>query len=282
MSKKSISLILTLIFAIVVAPATALAKPAVQAAGGRTSGTTTLTGMDISYPQCGVSVPGNQAFAIVGVTGGMATTTNSCLAEQLVWAKTAVGGTSQDKIQLYVNTGNPGGLGTATWPIINTDNNPYGVCDGGDSLACAWQYGWNRAEEDVISRFQPAALVAGVNTLPSAYTWWLDVELANSWKDPISAFNTQSNVSVLEGMTEYFTSVGGTVGVYSTAYQWGQIVGSSVTPISSLYGLKNWRPAGSTLKAAKQTCAVAPLTPTGTVVMTQYTVNGLDYDYSCI
>jgi hypothetical protein len=279
MSKNtfSLGLTLTLIFAVLIAPV-ALAKPTVSAAS---KPTTTLIGMDISYPQCNVSVPTGQAFAIVGVTGGLATTTNPCLANQLMWANLSTGGTSQDKVQLYVNTGNPGLL-SAAWPTTNTANNPYGVCDGSDSIACAWQYGWDRANDDVNLKFQPAAATAGISTVAANYTWWLDVEIANSWKDPVSQFNTDSNVAVLEGMTEYFQSVGGTVGVYSTAYQWGQIVGSSVTTSSNLYTLKNWRPAGSTLKAAKQTCAVAPLTAGGAVVMTQYTTNGLDYDYSCV
>lgn len=274
-------IVLSLLFgftsALVVAPSVRAAKPV--AGGGAPA---TPLGIDISYPQCGKPVPKTQAFGIVGVNGGLATTTNPCLKDQLVWASKSVGGTPQDKIQLYVNTANPGGLNTSSWPTSSTPENPHGICDGSDSMACAWQYGWNRAAEDVTNRFAPAATQAGIDTSSSAYTWWLDVETINTWKAPTSSFNTQSNTAVLEGMTAHFQSVGGTVGLYSTAYQWGQIVGSSVSTGSNLKGLKNWRPGGANLSTAKQACTAAPLTTNGTVVLTQFISKNLDYNYSCI
>lgn len=265
------------------APTTFAAKPV----GG--GGSTTPLGIDVSWPQCGKRLPSTQAFGIVGVNGGLATTTNPCLKEQLVWASQSVGGTPQEKLQLYVNTANPGGLNTASWPESNTDPagnnsaNPYGTCDGSDSLACAWQYGWNRSLEDVRDRFQPAAVqAAGVDTSPAAYIWWLDVETENTWKLSGSSFDTTSNVAVLEGMTEYFKSVGARVGLYSTGYQWGQIVGSSVSATSNLNGLNNWRPGGANLSTAKSACTTSPLTANGKVVLTQFVSKNLDYNYSCI
>ena len=83
-------------------------------------------------------------------------------------------------------------------------------------------------------------------------------------------------------MTEYFTSIGvRAVGIYSTRYQWGQIVGNGVSATSSLNGLSNWRPAGGDREAAAATCGVAPLTPGGIVEMTQYTQD-YDYNHTCI
>ena len=83
-------------------------------------------------------------------------------------------------------------------------------------------------------------------------------------------------------MTEYFTSIGVRgVGIYSTRYQWRHIVGNAVSDTSSLNGLSNWRPAGETLREAKSTCDVEPLTPGGVVEMTQYWKD-FDYNYSCI
>jgi hypothetical protein len=112
-------------------------------------------GNDISYPQCGKSYPTGQLFGIVGVNGGIASTTNPCLSSELSWAANTIDSAiNQAKIQLYVNTGNPGGLNTATWPQNNTDpegnmtTNPHGTCDGSNSVACAWQYGWNRAVDE--------------------------------------------------------------------------------------------------------------------------------------
>lgn len=247
----------------------------------------TPLGIDVSYPQCGARLPTDHAFGIVGVTGGLATNTNPCLKDQLVWASKALGGTSQEKVQLYVNTANPGGLNTESWPRSEVDAasttpiNPYGKCDGSDSLACAWMYGRNRAIEAVRDRFQPAANLAGLNTAAAAYVWWLDVETENTWKAPSSSFNTESNTAVLEGMTAYLTSLGVRVGLYSTAYQWSQIVGGSVSASSNLGGLPNWRPGGASLATAKDACSAAPLTPGGTVVLTQYVSKGFDYNYVC-
>lgn len=276
MKKMFFGLSLSFMSIVLLAPSALAAKPSAGAV------VSAPLGIDISYPQCGKQVPKTQAFGIVGVNGGLATTTNPCLVDQLNWAKRSVGGTSQDKIQLYVNTANPGGLNTDSWPKTNTANNPKGLCDGSDSLACAWQYGWNRASEDMTNRFAPAATAAGISASPASYTWWLDVETMNTWKAPTSSFNTLSNATVLEGMTAAFLAANAHVGIYSTAYQWGQIVGSSVSSASNLNGLKNWRPGGANLSTAKQACSAAPLTPNGSVVLTQYISKNLDYDYSCI
>lgn len=248
--------------------------------------TITKVGNDISYPQCGKSLPTGYGFGIVGVNGGIASTTNPCMDTELQWATQSLGTLNQTKIQLYVNTGNPGGLNTVTWPKDNTDPagnvtaNPYGTCDGSDSNACAWQYGWNRAVDDVQSRFVPAAQSANVSANPSDYPWWLDVETANSWKDSTDA-KFEENRAVLEAMTSYFQSRGITVGIYSTSFQWGQIVGN-VPSGSNLNGLPNWRPGASTLADAIGNCAVSPLTSGGSVTLTQYTTNNFDYDYSCL
>jgi hypothetical protein len=263
--------------------------PAIAGAA-RTSGTTTRTplGIDISWPQCGKRVPTDQAFGIVGVNGGLATTTNPCLREQLIWAKRSNGGTSQELVQLYVNTANPGGLNTESWPKSNTDpagivtDNPHGICDNSDSLACAWQYGWNRALEDVRDRFQPAAARAGISSVAATYIWWLDVETENTWKLSGTAFDHQSNVAVLEGMTAHFSATGARVGLYSTGAQWNQIVGGAVGTDSNLNGLPNWRPGGANLTTSKEACKAAPLTANGGVVLTQFISKNLDYNYSCV
>lgn len=268
-----------------VAPVSA-ARPTKPGGGGE--GSKDPLGIDVSWPQCGRKLPTNQAFAIVGVNGGIATTTNECLADQLVWGSKSVGGTNQELLQLYVNTANPGGLSTPSWPKSNTDTagdltaNPYDVCDGSDSLACAWQYGWNRAEEDVRLRFVPAATTARANADPAAYIWWLDVETENTWKFGGSQFDYESNVAVLEGMTAYFKGIRVRVGLYSTGPQWNRIVGSAVASDSNLIGLDNWRPGGASLATAKQACSADPLTANGRVVLTQFVSKNLDYNYSCV
>jgi hypothetical protein len=224
-------------------------------------------GVDISYPQCGKPLPSGQAFAIVGVNGGRAETTNPCLAAELAWAAESIGGTVHDDVQLYVNTGNP--AGGELWP--QSGGNRHGTCDGSNSRPCAYQYGWDRARDDATTR--------GVSN-PEQYMWWLDVEIANTW-DYTTGGGTR-NAAVLEGMTEYFTSIGTRgVGIYSTKYQWGKIVGNGVDSTSSLNGLANWRPTGSTLEGAQANCGLAPLTPGGVIEMTQFTTD-FDHNWSCI
>lgn len=248
----------------------------------------TPLGIDISWPQCAKAPSVTPAFVVVGVNNGRANDTNSCLVEQLAWAHAnATGKTKQDNVQLYVNTANPGGLGTDSWPLNNIDaalnpvSSQYGQCTGGDTLACAWQYGWNHAQLDAIERFAPAATLANIPSNPSSYMWWLDVEVESTWKQLTTPFDAQSNVAVLEGMTAYFNSINARVGLYSTASQWSQIVGAAVGPNSNLNGLPNWRPGGMNLKTAQQACAATPLTRGGIVVMTQYVSRSLDYNYSC-
>jgi hypothetical protein len=276
MRKLSLKLIsLTLIATLFVPASVSAARPS----GGTT--TKTPLGIDISWPQCGKSVPTDQAFGIVGVNGGLATTTNPCLKDQLIWATKSVGGTVQEKVQLYVNTANPGGLKTASWPSASTPDNPHGPCDNSDTVACAWQYGWNRALEDVQDRYQPAAAQAGLGAA-STYIWWLDVETENTWKLSGSSFDNQSNVAVLEGMTAYFKSLNIRVGLYSTGAQWGQIVGNAVSATSNLNSLPNWRPGGATQSTAKQACSATPLTTGGKVVLTQFVSKNIDYNLSCI
>ncbi len=228
-------------------------------------------GNDISWPQCGKSLPRGQAFGIVGVNNGLANNTNPCLASQLTWAVGSKGGTGQPTSALYVNTGNPG-LAGSWWPANNNYGgsavgNPYGTCNHTATPACAYMYGYAKAYDDVNIR--------GV-TGPSAYLWWLDVETGNSWSS-----NTTENTADLEGMTDYFHSIGADVGLYSTSYQWEIIVGT-VPPDSSLYSLRNWIPGVRTLAQAKANCASAALTAGGKVTLTQYVSGSLDYDYSCI
>lgn len=282
MKKLMVAALASTIFMLGGGPTVMAAKPSVQP-----SKTVIPLGIDVSYPQCGKTLPTTHAFGIVGVNGGLATTTNPCLTNQLRWADKALGTTNQDNVQLYVNTANPGGFNTDSWPKNDVDaagltqTNPYGVCDGSDSLGCAWMYGWNRALEDDRDRFQPAARQAGLSADAGDYVWWLDVETENTWKPATSGFNTRSNVAVLEGMIAYLNSINARVGLYSTAYQWNSIVGSSVGPDSNLNGLPNWRPGGSSLRTAKEACKAAPLTAGGTVVLTQFISKGLDYNYAC-
>ena len=237
-------------------------------------------GIDVSHPQCGRDLPDGSAFAVVGVNGGVATRPNPCLAEQLEWAWESTGSLpEQPPAQLYVNTANPGqvrGLVT-TWP--SSGATPYGRCDGGNSAACSWRYGYERARDTVADFFVPAAREAGVVSLPSRYTWWLDVETSNTWQNGSDDARAR-NRAALEGMTAYLDSRGADVGLYSTGRQWAQIVGS-VPADSPLAGLPSWLAGSSTLAEAVAACALRPLVPDGRVTLTQYVPDDLDRNHSC-
>jgi hypothetical protein len=254
---------------------------AVVAAPGTASAAVTDVGYDVSYPQCGSALPSGRAFAVVGVNGGLSTKANPCLAAQLRWAARSNGSvTTQPKAQLYLNTANPGELRTqiTTWP--RAGSTPYGRCAGANDQACSWQYGYERARNSVVAYFTPAARTAAVDTLPSRYTWWLDVETENTWQSG-SAAALARNRATLEGMTAYLLSRGGRVGVYSTTYQWGLIVGS-VPSTSNLVGRNSWLAGATTLAQAKSNCSRPPLVPGGRVTLTQYVPDALDRNHSCI
>ena len=94
-------------------------------------------GYDVSFPQCGGSLPSGGAFAIVGVTNGLAWSANPCLGTEYAWAASKPSAPS-----FYTNTGNPGPISTH-WnrPGPATCANPSSYSDEG----CAYNYGWNAA-----------------------------------------------------------------------------------------------------------------------------------------
>jgi hypothetical protein len=243
------------------------------AAAYPTQPSATPAGNDVSYPQCGRTLPSGQAFGIVAVNEGLANNTNPCLAAEIAWARGSSGATRQPRASLYVNTADPGPHGITDWPASNDDpitgrhvRDPYGACAGQDTQACAWQYGWDMADMDARTR--------GVSG-PGGYRWWLDVETVNSWES-----SSKNNRADLEGMTAYFRGIGGTVGIYSTIKQWGPITGT-VGPASPLYRLPDWIPGAKTLSRAKKNCGLAPLTGGGTVTVTQWAAPSTNRDFSC-
>jgi len=252
----------------------------VPAAAASTPGGPPDIGYDVSHPQCGDDLPEEPAFGIVGVNGGLATRPNPCLAEHLTWAKEATGAVpGQPALQLYVNTANPGEVidVITTWPL--SGDTPYGTCQGDNSTACSWRYGWLRAYVDIEAFFVPAALDAGIDPDPAAHRWWLDVETMNTWQSGSPAARAR-NRATLEGMTAYLTGRGAEVGLYSTGYQWGRIAGD-VPADSPLHELDSWLAGSVTRSDAEATCDRAPLVEGGRVVLSQYVSAGLDHNHAC-
>lgn len=230
------------------------------------------TGIDISWPQCGTEMPEPPGFAVVGVNGGVPDTTNPCLAAQLAWAAGTGGASGGSPVPVYVNTANPGAAGSWWWPASNAYGgnqvtNPYGMCTGTATAACAYIYGYALAFEDANHRGVPD---------PAHRLWWLDVETLNSWSS-----DTKANTAVLEGMTAYLESIGGQVGIYSTGYQFGEIAGV-IDSGSNLNKLNEWIAGADSAASAQANCAADPLTPGGTVMQTQFTTESFDYNVTCL
>lgn len=260
--------ILTFIALVTVVGAPASAFAAHVSAGNSSS---TPTGNDVSWPQCGKTLPSGQAFGIVGVTGGKASNFNSCFSTQYAWAQTSKGGTNQAPVQLYINTGNPGDVlaqyNVTDWPTSSVAADPYGTCSGTwtDDMACSWEYGYERAQADI----------SYVGTSSSS-NWWLDIETSNSWTSDYA-----KNQASLEGMVYALQQNNDTVGIYASSGSWSSLFGT-VAPGSTLYSLNEWRPGAKTLSRAQSNCSLAPFEGNGKVVITQYTSAQLDYDYSCV
>lgn len=319
MLKKYVYLSFVFLFSLVlVTPAAFAAKPdhaggnKPGGGGGDSGGTTSLIGYDISYPQCGSKrLPSDHAFGIVGVNGGLATTGNDCLSTQMKWAAKASGAISaQDKVQLYVNTGNPGEVleqyNVDTWPTNNVDPrgntivNPYGTCttdstqwNGYDnSLACSWQYGWNMSVNTVDDFFKPAARAAGMPENVSNHVWWLDVETMNSWQQEYEADGAQNpdglakNAATLEGMAAFYQQAGAKkVGIYSTHYQWGRITGTTVGNSDlgeNLRGLDSWLAGAFDETTARSWCESKEGLTGGEVSLVQFVKKNLDHNVSCL
>lgn len=261
----------------------------VVACAAPASAATHPTGADVSAPQCSAggsgaglgALPTGATFVVVGVNGGIATTTNPCLGAQVAWASGARGGIRQPAVSWYLNTANPA-LAGAWWPDANvtrpaetgvartpvTVANPYGTCAHDAGAACAYVYGYSIARDDLTVRGVPVA--AGAR-------WWLDVETANTWQPDRAA-----NRAVLEGMTAALRAAGGVVGIYSTPAHWVEVVGT-VPAASSLAALPSWRALGAVSRpAAVAACGADSFTPSGRLEMTQYVAGGFDYDVECL
>jgi len=247
-------------------------------------------GADVSYTECGGALPLGQAFGVVGLNGGRANTLNPCLAEELNWAAYKSSGASvEPKVSVYLNTGDPGnsylGAEVADWP--NSGITPYGDClptavyarlfgAGQVSLACAFEYGYQKAEADV-RWLRTAARQDHLPTQPAAYPFWLDVETTNSWQN-----STLLNTVDLEGMVSALQLAGVEhLGVYAFTPQWDQITGGLVTLAAGpLVASSDWIPVGGSLATAEGGCQQSPFVGT-TMAMTQFDSGPFDADFAC-
>lgn len=209
-------------------------------------------GFDVSFPNCGQTLPTSQAgVVIVGVEGGRSFTTNPCLAEQFHWA-----GSAGRHFEVYINTSYPAGS-----TIHRGDNGPKGVC-GSDDWACkAYNYGFNNAE---------FAFHYAQSQYAVADTWWLDVETANSWSDT-PALNAQ----VIQGGVDSLRAHGVLVGIYSIPPMWKEIAGDYAV------NLPKWVVQLHESVPAATYCSAENGFGGGSIALVQVEGQSLDQDVAC-
>jgi len=214
------------------------------------------TGFDISYPNCGISnlPPASNGatyrFGIVGVTGGRAFSTNSCLAQEY-----ALVAGSPLTLSLYMNLNYP--IGTTA---SKGNSGPAGNCTHSDKACQAYNYGYNAAQNAYGYASQNNAF---------ASTWWLDVETVNSWSSKASL-----NVRVIQGAVDYLQNVAHVqVGIYSTASMWNRITGSATL------GLPIWVAGAAEL--SRTACQSAKGFNGGPIWLIQHVNGSFDEDFAC-
>lgn len=212
---------------------------------------------DVSWPQCGETLPSHADAAIVGVNGGKPYEENPCLVEQYQWAVSATG-----QPAFYMNTANPG---TASRVVDwYRQNSPKASCSRADEAACAYNYGYNAAKH----AFATAQARTGA---ASRHSWWLDVETTNSWSD-----NHALNLADIVGSIDFLRSQNVPVGVYSTAYQWGVITGGARFP-----ELGNWVAGARNGDQAARWCSPDSSFTGGPVILVQWVEHDLDHNALC-
>jgi hypothetical protein len=224
---------------------------------------------DVSYPQCGKALPAPIDGGIVGVNGGLVFSGNPCLATEYAWARQA----TTYAPAFYANTGNPGPAYSSHWPAGQQQPQ---VCDGSNSTACSYDYGYNAAM-DSFTR------AAAVTSSAASAMWWLDVETGNSWQTLESAYGQTATAkandrSALAGAVAALRDSGvASVGIYSTSYQWGQITGGTGTQFAAQ---PVWVAGTGSLSTAQSNCRSTSFTG-GPVLLAQYGRNGYDADVHC-
>lgn len=231
--------------------------PPVQAAS--------LSGHDVSWPQCSPSVGGfglpmppvSTQFVIIGLTRGLPFTENPCLGSQVSWAST-----NNKRAHGYAMAGFPTAAQLSTYGA----RGPWAATTRAGQLS---NVGYAEAQFAVASMnrigFRPPVV-------------WIDVEPrpAQPWPTGTTA-QQRDNRLIIEGLMRGLRDSGFSYGLYSYASGWNDITGSWRLP-----GVPVWATAGrldypgEALDRCRQ-----PSFSGGHVYISQWYDDTRDYDLTC-
>lgn len=218
-----------------------------QTAGASAWYTSGSNGGDVGYPNCAAKVP-TLDFGIVGVTGGLVYSHNSCVASE---------SKKFSNLSFYINTGLNTSASSSYYSQAQVGCN-------GDVNCAAYNYGYN-AGSDALSYAKSQGL--------NSDRWWLDVETSNTWSSS-SAQNQKS----LQGEYDALLASGvAMIGIYSTTAQWQSITGSWQNNWPG-WGATTW----TTAKQAQTYCSGHQFTG-GPSLLMQYKSrhSKIDQDVAC-
>lgn len=217
-------------------------------------------GYDISFPQCPAALPSAPfSFAVVGVTEGIAFSTNDCLHQEFVWAQQSLHAAPG----LYLN------IHSVMWSTaLQAMDGPKGKCTWANGACQAYNYGFNTAQ---------AAFNYAKSQGATTQMWWLDVEWMNYW-----TYNYALNDLVIQGAVDFVVEQGAAVGIYSTQLQWNYIAGPRFVPsLPNNAGMPLWLATAAKSQEVPGYCTPDNAFGGGTVWYVQYPGKTFDENYMC-
>lgn len=221
-------------------------------------------GNDVSTHQCSgpstaMPLPADASFGTINPTAGdlAFSGTNPCLAAEDSWAQA----TGDEEFYLPLADR---GAASANYTLPPFPDAPR-TCASGQSNAaydadpgCAYDYGWDQAEDAVSHDVLPTGHVS--------VPWWLDVEAGQNFVNDTQQPQSQAqNAQVIRGAIDYLTGAGAAqVGIYSNAGSWVQLVGTQ----AAFGALPEWY-AQAGLTAAQLVAACTTSFAGGPVVVVQ-------------
>lgn len=217
----------------------------------------TLSGYDISWPQCPSTVPPTTAqFVVIGLTRGLPFTENPCLRAQVSWAAQ-----NGKPAQAYTFPAFP----TAAQLAAYGGQGPWSASTRGGQLRNA---GYAEAAFTLTS-LRNAAFHPDVV--------WVDVEPRPAQPWPAGTAAQRENRLVVEGMLRGLHDAGQPYGLYSNQSGWQTITGDWWLP-----GVPVWATAGRLdYPTEAQDRCTQPSFSGGPVYLSQWWDDTWDYDMTC-